>query len=212
MRADRARKICSAAEYEVVRSAASPAGLSAAELRRGVARARKLRDKYSTLVRKQKAAARSRGAGRVGASNQNTKDKHTLFVQALERFEAALGRTGRTTRKAKPKATARKPRAATAAGKKKTSARRPAVAASLVRRAGTGDSNGRVSAITSAGAVDVLGVAAARDLSRQSYSKKSTGQRLKNVFAGTANARIRGHARGAHRAAQAKRDAQQRGE
>lgn len=208
MRADRARKICSAAEYEVVRSAASPAGLSAAELRRGVARARKLRDKYSTLVRKQKAAARARGAGRLSASNQNTKDKHTLFVQALARFEAALGRAGRSTRKAKPKAAAARPRAA----KKKTATRRAAVASSVVRRAGATESNGRVSTIAAAGAVDVLGVAAARDLSRASYSKKATGQRLKNVFAGTANARIRGHARGAHRAAQARRDAQQRGE
>lgn len=66
--------------------------------------------------------------------------------------------------------------------------------------------------VQGAGAVDVLGMVQARDLSREVYSERSKGQRLKNIHAATADTRIRGHAMGAHRAAQAKRDAQQGGE
>jgi hypothetical protein len=210
MRADQARKICTAAEYEVVRGATASGivGMSAALLRGAVARARKLRDKYRTLARKQRDSARRQGAGRGGANNKNTKAKLALFEQALERYEAALGRAGAAMRKAaKPKAkAARASRPAPA---------RPARAAAVLGRAG-GDAGagatGAPSGVRAAGAVDLDARVHARDLSRAAYSERSKGQRLKNIYANTANARIRGHARGAHRAAQAKRDAQQRGE
>lgn len=212
MRADQARKICTAAEYEVVRGATASGivGMSAALLRGAVARARKLRDKYRTLARKQRDAARRKGAGRGGANNKNTKAKLALFEQALERYEAALGRAVAAVRKAvKPKANAKAARASRPAPAK------PARAAGVLGRAGgvagTG-ANGAPSGVRAAGAVDLDARVHARDLSRAAYSERSKGQRLKNIYANTANARIRGHARGAHRAAQAKRDAQQRGE
>lgn len=207
MRADRARKICTAAEYELVRGATASEvlRLSAAKLRAAVARARKLRDKFRTLIRKQKASARERGEGRGSANNKNTKIKLALFEQALKRYEAALGRAGVAARKpAGPKGVAKvKPRPAGAAPKRK------AAASSLLDLVGA---EGAVSPSFAAGRVDVTGRVTARDLSRAAYSDKSKGQRLRNIYAATANARIRGHARGAHRAAQARRDAQQRGE
>ncbi len=209
MRADQARKICTAAEYEVVRGATASGivGKSAALLRGAVARARKLRDKYRTLARKQRDAARRQGAGRGGANNKNTKAKLALFEQALERYEAALGRAVAAVRKAaKPKANAKGARASRPAPAK------PARAAGVLGGvAGTG-AIGAPSGVRAAGAVDLDARVHARDLSRAAYSERSKGQRLKNIYANTANARIRGHARGAHRAAQAKRDAQQRGE
>lgn len=53
---------------------------------------------------------------------------------------------------------------------------------------------------------------AARQKSMIERSKRSTIPRLQNILAGTADARIRGHASGANRAAQGRRDAQQRGD
>lgn len=217
MRADQARKICTAAEYEVVRGATASeiSQLSAAQVRAAVARARKLRDKFRTLAKKQRASARERGEGRGGANNKNTKVKLALFEQTLERYEAALGRTGASTRKAaKPKVKAKAKSAPVKAAPAKSASGKAAPASkagalSLLGRAGV---NGAASPILAAGRVDVTGRVHARDLSRVAYSDNSKGQRLKNIYAGTANARIRGHARGAHRAAQAKRDAQQRGE
>ena len=217
MRADQARKICTAAEYEVVRGATASeiSQLSAGQVRAAVARARKLRDKFRTLAKKQRASARERGEGRGGANNKNTKVKLALFEQTLERYEAPLARTGVSTRKAaKPKVQAK---AKSAPGKSapaksvsgKAAPARKAGASALLGRAGV---NGAASPILAAGRVDVTGRVHARDLSRAAYSDNSKGQRLKNIYAGTANARIRGHARGAHRAAQAKRDAQQRGD
>lgn len=50
----------------------------------------------------------------------------------------------------------------------------------------------------------------ARLLALRAESKRSEAARNRAIFANTADAHIRGHARGAHRAAQAKRDAQQR--
>ncbi len=43
-----------------------------------------------------------------------------------------------------------------------------------------------------------------------SRSERSAASRRKNILAGTAGARIKGHASGAQRAAQGKRDAKQR--
>jgi hypothetical protein len=42
-------------------------------------------------------------------------------------------------------------------------------------------------------------------------SARSADSRRKNLLSNMANARIKGHAKGAHRRAQAKRDAKQRG-
>lgn len=50
----------------------------------------------------------------------------------------------------------------------------------------------------------------ARLLALRAESRRSELARNKNLFANTADAHIRGHASGANRAAQAKRDAQQR--
>ncbi|CAG0978239.1 hypothetical protein PHYC_01621 [Phycisphaerales bacterium] len=51
---------------------------------------------------------------------------------------------------------------------------------------------------------------AARLLALRAESRRSQASRNENIFANTADARIKGHALGAHRAAQAKRDGQQR--
>ena len=51
-----------------------------------------------------------------------------------------------------------------------------------------------------------------RNESLQSISEESRGKRVENLLAASANARIRGHASGAGRRAQGRRDAAQRGE
>lgn len=64
----------------------------------------------------------------------------------------------------------------------------------------------------STGAKKATAREAARAVSARTSTERSAPSRRKNILANTANARITGHARGAHRAAQAKRDAKQRGE
>lgn len=56
------------------------------------------------------------------------------------------------------------------------------------------------------------GAEASRAVSAKARSEKSQESRRKNILAGTPNKRIKGHLGGSQRAAQAKRDAKQRGD
>jgi hypothetical protein len=68
--------------------------VSPARLRQKLGRARRLRDKYSDLARRQGGQARGKAApsgSRPATSNRNTLRKVELFEWAIERIEARLG-------------------------------------------------------------------------------------------------------------------------
>lgn len=90
-----ARGLLTVAELELFeQSRAEPIkALSAARLRGKVARARKLRDKYRDLYRRQSVATRAAPAARrsaVGVDNERTQRKAVIFGEVLGRFEARL--------------------------------------------------------------------------------------------------------------------------
>lgn len=90
-----ARGLLTIAELELFdQSRAEPIkALTAARLRGKVDRARKLRDKYRDLYRRQSVATRAAPAARrsaVGADNERTQRKAVVFEEVLGRFEARL--------------------------------------------------------------------------------------------------------------------------
>jgi hypothetical protein len=120
-----ARALCTAAELELVAASFEPdAGrLSDARLKSAVARARRLRDKYRDLLRRQRLATRARTGSKVGArpgTNARTAQKARLFEETLARFARALEsraaaarRAARPRRPAPAKPAAPKPRGRT---------------------------------------------------------------------------------------------------
>jgi hypothetical protein len=88
-----ARPLCTDAEYALfTASLADRIGeLTPAQLRGKVQRARKLRDKYRDLEKRQRLANRARTGTKKGdrpRTNARTADKARLFDEALGRFEA----------------------------------------------------------------------------------------------------------------------------
>jgi hypothetical protein len=63
--------------------------LTEAELKRAVTRARKLRDKYSDLSRRQNQTTKRAGRAGTGANARTTR-KAQLFLETLERLEKRL--------------------------------------------------------------------------------------------------------------------------
>ncbi|TVS04918.1 MAG: hypothetical protein EA423_07135 [Phycisphaerales bacterium] len=97
----RARTLCTASEYELVRASGKReiGTLTPARLRQKVARARKLRDKFRSLAARQTGEMRGKRAPRSGkpaGDNRNTEAKAELFQETLDRFEEALAKTGET--------------------------------------------------------------------------------------------------------------------
>lgn len=88
-----ARPLCSDAEYKLfTASLADEIGeLTPAQLRSKIQRARRLRDKYRDLFKRQRLANRARTGTKKGArpeTNVRTADKARLFDEALGRFQA----------------------------------------------------------------------------------------------------------------------------
>jgi hypothetical protein len=82
----KAKKLCSPTEFELLEEA-KPKNLtsfSAAELRKRISRSRKLSDKWRDQ-------ARSQGNSTDGSAARS-QEKHVLFQEAVERFEARLDR------------------------------------------------------------------------------------------------------------------------
>jgi hypothetical protein len=92
-----ARPLCSDAEFALFASSlADKIGeLTPAQLKSGIQRARRLRDKYRDLVKRQRLANRVRTGTKKGTrpdSNVRTASKAKLFDEALGRFEAQAAR------------------------------------------------------------------------------------------------------------------------
>ncbi|CAN5837523.1 hypothetical protein BH23GEM9_BH23GEM9_03080 [soil metagenome] len=96
-----AARLCTAAELELV-EASYPANLkliTPGRLRQKASRARKLRDKYRDLSKRQRLETRGKSAprrSRPAAGHANTDRKAELFGEVLDRLEARLAQTGGT--------------------------------------------------------------------------------------------------------------------
>lgn len=101
-----ARKLLNAGEYELFEASTAAALKELAEprLRQKIERARKLRDKYADLLRRQKISTRRRTgakAGKSGVANARTGQKQQVFAEVLERFEGRLKRPRRRSEQAR---------------------------------------------------------------------------------------------------------------
>jgi hypothetical protein len=126
-----ARPLCTDAEYTLF--TASLAGglneLTPAQLRSKIQRARKLRDKYRDLTKRQRLANRARTGTKKGdrpETNVRTEDKATLFDEALGRFEARAARLADAAERDSRRKAARDARLAQVAARKAGGVKRDA--------------------------------------------------------------------------------------
>jgi hypothetical protein len=94
--------------------------LSAAQLRSGIARARRLRDKYRDLYRRQRVSTRARTGAKAGAggeANLRTRQKGEIFGELVARFEKRLAQIEAAQRRAELQAAKRARRARRGAGR-----------------------------------------------------------------------------------------------
>jgi hypothetical protein len=90
---ERARKLCTQAEFELVESSVgrNARELSPARLKQKIDRTRKLRDKYRDLSKRQRLEARGKktpSGSRPAKGQDNTERKAQLFQEVLDRFES----------------------------------------------------------------------------------------------------------------------------
>lgn len=132
---NQARTLCTAAEYELFESSLSDriGELTPARLRSKLERARKLRDKYRDLHKRQRLASRQRTGtkkgDRAGGSNERTGQKATLFAETLQRYTKQVEKLAAAEQRA-AEAAARKAAAAERASVRRKTARGPAKAGS----------------------------------------------------------------------------------
>jgi hypothetical protein len=143
-----AERLCSGPELELVEASypASVKQLTPGRLRQKVQRARRLRDKYRDLSRRQRLETRGKRDARASRPSQghaNTDRKAELFQEVLDRFETQLGR-------AEPGAAAGRP-AADAAGKK-TGAKKAGAGKAGGKKAGGKKAGGKKTGAKKAGA------------------------------------------------------------
>jgi hypothetical protein len=136
-----ASRLCTRPELDLV-EASYPANaklLSPARLRQKVGRARKLRDKYRDLARRQRSESRGKSAprrSRPAAGHENTNRKAQLFTEVLERFEAQLERSGGH---AEPTGSAPKKSGANKSGVKKSGAKKSGAKKSGAKKSGAAE-------------------------------------------------------------------------
>jgi hypothetical protein len=139
-----AQRLCTQPEFELF-EASMPANarqLTPGRLRQKVERARRLRDKYRDLAKRQRLEARGKRTpqrARPAAGNENTVRKAELFDEVLQRFQRQLERATATAPAAAGPA-ARKPAA------KKSTAKEPAGKKSAGKKSAGKESAGKKSA------------------------------------------------------------------
>jgi hypothetical protein len=127
-----AERLCTRPELELVEASypASLKQLTPARLRQKAARARKLRDKYRDLSRRQRLESRGKASprrSRPARGHDGTDRKADLFAEVLDRFQTQLASSGATTAGAKKtgaKKTGAKKTGAKKTGAKKTGAKK----------------------------------------------------------------------------------------
>lgn len=141
-----AQRLCTKPEFELVEASfpARAKQLTPGRLRQKVVRARKLRDKYRDLAKRQRLEARGKRApqrSRPAQGNENTDRKAQLFQETLDRFETQLRRTDgpapdRVAKKPGVQDAGARKTGARKAGAKKASARKPGAKKTGARKAG----------------------------------------------------------------------------
>lgn len=179
-----ARTLCTAAEYELFAASLADGirSLTPARLKSKLERARKLRDKYRDLLKRQRLANRVRTGTKKGArpdSNARTAEKAKLFGEVVDRLDARAKQLAAAEQRAQA-AAARKAATARVAAKKKAT-RGPKKARSAKAKSAGAAATGNVSE-------------AARAASRRAKLQK------------TRSKAIQGHVRAAGKRSQAKRD------
>jgi membrane protein involved in colicin uptake len=160
----KARTLCTQSELGLIKwsSPTQVKTLSPAQLRQKIDRARKLRDKFKDLSRKQAGEARGKRkptGTRAAKGNERTVEKRELFEEVIARFEKALTKAeaaeaktkaskaaGKTTKKktaAKKKVSTKKATAKQATSKKQSSKKK---SASKNQSAKSGPSDGLLNA------------------------------------------------------------------
>ncbi len=136
-----AKPLCTASEFELATESYPPVvkTLDVKALRQRVARARKLRDKYSDLAAIQTREIKGKAAPtrrKAPTGNQGTVTKQAFFAETLERFEARLGIVERKTQRETAKAASAKAKVSLSAALENKRARE--VGAGPARKAGRG--------------------------------------------------------------------------
>src|SRR5215470_19509089 len=112
-----ARRLSSSRELSLISSSLPPAlqAYSAARLKSKISRARRLREKYQDLYRRQKLASKSRMTGTpYERLNVRTLRKKQMFGEAITRLRQQLAKVSAPTRKSK-RVSGRKPKTTRAA-------------------------------------------------------------------------------------------------
>jgi hypothetical protein len=141
-----AQRLCTAAEFELVEASypASAKQLSPARLRQKVQRARKLRDKYRDLAKRQRLEMRGKreaSSRRPAQGHENTDRKAELFQEVLDRFETQLSRTGDGDGQPDAGKAGAKKAGAKKAGAKKAGAKKAGAKKAGARKAGAGEAS-----------------------------------------------------------------------
>lgn len=128
-----AQRLCTSPEFDLVEASfpANAKQLTPSRLRQKVARARRLRDKYRDLAKRQRLEARGKRApqrSRPAQGHENTDRKAQLFQETLDRFETQLQRMDAAPSDAAQKRPPKKPTTGAsgtsrASGAKSTTAR-----------------------------------------------------------------------------------------
>jgi hypothetical protein len=121
----KAKALCTATEFQLVQASTPQRAksLTPSQLKQKIDRARKLRDKYRDLAKKQRGEARGKRkptGTRPAKGNERTVEKAQLFQETLGRFQEADQRVTASTVKATRKAATKSKTAKKAAAKSKT--------------------------------------------------------------------------------------------
>jgi hypothetical protein len=197
-----AKTLCTAAEFSLLEDT-KPKSLTtftAAELKRKAAQARKYSDKWREQARSQGQSTDGRGA--------RSQDKHELFQEALERFEARLSRVVAAVpvkKAAAKKVVAKKAPAqktpSKKAAEKKVAARKAAAVVAPAKKAAK-------KAARKAGG-KFTGKSGAPDSLAKQAKQKAIGTK-RRIEASGLNTRVRGHVSASGRRNQAARSARKR--
>lgn len=119
----KARSLCTESEYNLVKwsSPRSVKTLSPSKLKDKIDRARRLRDKFRDLAKKQRGEARGKRkptGARAAQGNERTVLKAELFDQTLDRFQKALERAEASDASSKGKSSSRAARSGGTGSKK----------------------------------------------------------------------------------------------
>jgi hypothetical protein len=191
-----AKRLTTKPEWELVEASISTNAreLSTARLRQKLSRARKLRDKYRDLARRQSGEARGKRKPqrtRGAQGSDNTERKLQLFREVVDRFETYVARAER--RGTGPGRTAARKAAAKKTGTRKSAAKKTGAKKSTAKKAGAKKSPAKAGAKKSAAKKSGAKKATAKKAgAKKSPAKKSGG---KKSASGKASGPAKGGAR-----------------